>query len=199
MSTFFYAFPHNCESSRSNVLSPPRQLIDCRVFIKSLWSDGPWQLAPSYNLYGLTGLRFRGANVGGGRTVNFLTVAVAFFFSFFFRTNMMPVLAFKNWRPVWFLLFCTLNNENSVFTNSGTLSPLISPTPGTPTGPLYVFDFLKIPPAALCVSPFLSVSVTTSSANSQPSFPHFLRSQSKFLTGGLTRESHCVVWQTQHR
>lgn len=83
MSTFFYAFPHNCESSRSYILSPPRQLIDCRVFIKSLWSDGPWQLAPSYNLCGLNGLRFSlcGANVSGGRTMNFLTVAVAFFFS----------------------------------------------------------------------------------------------------------------------
>lgn len=111
----------------------------------------------------------------------------------------MPVLAFNNWRPVWFLLFCTLNNQNSVFTNSGTLSPFISPTPGTPTGPLHVFDFLKIPPAALCVSPFLSVSVTTFSANSRPSFPHFLRSQSKFLTDGLTRESHRAVWQTRHR
>lgn len=79
------------------------------------------------------------------------------------------------------------------------LSPLISPTPSTPTGLLHVYDFQKITPAALCFSPFLSLSVTAFSANSRPSFPHFLCSQSKFLTDSLTRESHCAVWQTQHR
>lgn len=150
----FLRFPHNCESSRSNVLSPPRQLIDCRAFIKSLWSDGPWQLAPSYNLYGLTGLSLCGANVRGGRTVNFLTVAVVLFF-FFFRTSVIPVPAFKSWRPVWFLLCCTLhhlNNQNSVFTNSATLSPLTSPTPSTPTGFLHVFHFLKKSLLLLCAS-----------------------------------------------
>lgn len=133
----------------------------------------------------------------GWRTVLVLPVAVALF-----RTNIIPVRASECWRCLWFLSLLPPCAQHS---NIQFLRPLarsnLSPQPPAPQQDLCMFStFYKSPKLlrALRCSAFLSVSVSAFSTDSRPSFSHFLRRQSRFLTDSPTREPGRAVWGAWH-